>query len=62
MKNMKKVLSLILISSVLLVPLNNIKATVNDNTIKSIVQIRCITDEGSWPRSLGSIRTLGFLT
>ena len=58
---MKKALSLILISSVLLVPLNNIEATVNDNTIKSIVQIRCITDEGSWQGSGVIISSDGYV-
>ena len=58
---MKKALSLILISSVLVIPLNNIKATVNDNTIKSIVQIRCITDEGSWQGSGVIISSDGYV-
>jgi len=58
---MKKTLSLILISSILAIPLNNIKATVNDNTIKSIVQIKCITDEGSWQGSGVIISSDGYV-
>lgn len=58
---MKKTLVVVLLSIVFLVPFNNARASVNNNTVKSIVQIRCITDEGSWQGSGVIISSDGYI-
>jgi hypothetical protein len=52
---------LILFSFIFIVPSENVNASVNNNTIKSIVQIKCITSEGSWRGSGVIISSDGYV-